>query len=106
MKPDTSSDEEPLLTKKPQTSKESGLTSIDFKNLKWKLKDVYLVMYLSFLNFGDTVELYLPGVITKSVSEELGVSQTQEGILGIILYLSLTLSLLVSTAIKNRYPCQ
>ena len=103
MKPDSSSDEETLLSKKPRASQESGLASIDLKDLKWKRKDVCLVMYLSFLNFGDTVELYLPGVITQSASEELGVSQTQEGMLGIILYLSLTLSLLVSTAIKNRY---
>ena len=93
MNPDSSSDEKTLLNKKPQISKESGLASIDFKNLKWKLKDVYLVMFSSFMNFGDTVELYLPGVITQSASEELGVSQTQEGMLGIILYLSLTLSL-------------
>ena len=48
------------------------------------------------------MEIYLPGVITQAASSELKVSKTQEGLLGIILYLCLALSYFVLPAIKKK----
>ena len=80
----------------------SGLAAVSFRNLQMTRTDIYLTAAATMMNFGDAVEIYLPGVITQSASSELGVSRTQEGILGIILYLSLALSCFILPAIKNK----
>jgi hypothetical protein len=100
---ESETDDKSLLKKQSQSSADSGLASIDFKNLVWVRKDIYFIMLSSMMNFGDAVEIYLPGVITQAASKELKVTQSQEGMLGVILYLSLTVSLLFSTAFKSRY---
>ena len=83
-------------------NKKSGLASVDLKSLKWTWRDIHLTILKTFITFGDAVEIYLPGVITQSASQELGVSQNQEGLLGIILYLFLALSYFVLPVIKNK----
>jgi len=93
------SDEREALLKK---ARKSGLAAVDFKNLKWTRKDVHLGVLLTLITFGDAVEIYLPGVITQSASEELGLTPNQEGLLAIILYLCLALSYFVLPAIKNK----
>ena len=85
-----------------QDAHKSGLAAVDFKNLKWTRKDIHLTVLVTLITFGDAVEIYLPGVITQSASSELGVSQAQEGLLGIILYLCLALSYFVLPAIKSK----
>ena len=84
-----------------ESSCKPGLASVDFKNLKWTRKDIHVTALLTLITVGDAAEIYLPGVITQAASSELGVSQTQEGIIGIILYLCLALSYFVLPAIKN-----
>ena len=80
----------------------SGLATVSFRNLQMTRTDIYLTAAATMMNFGDAVEIYLPGVITQSASSELGVSRTEEGILGIILYLSLALSCFILPALKNK----
>ena len=95
----TESDEtQPLI----KGAKKSGLAAVDFKNLKYNRRDIHLIALLTLITFGDAVEIYLPGVITQAASSELKVSKTQEGLLGIILYLCLALSYFVLPAIKNK----
>ena len=83
-------------------AKKSGLAAVDFKHLKYNRRDVHLIALLTLITFGDAVEIYLPGVITQAASSELKVSKTQEGLLGIILYLCLALSYFVLPAIKKK----
>jgi len=83
-------------------AKKSGLATVDFKNLKGNRRDVHLIALLTLITLGDAVEIYLPGVITQAASTELKVSKTQEGLLGIILYLCLALSYFVLPAIKDK----
>ena len=70
----------------------TGLSGIDFKNLKCTRHDLYLIVCLALINFGDGVELYFPGVFTQTASSELNITATQEDILGIVMYISLTLT--------------
>ena len=86
----------------PGATRKSGLASIDFKNLEWTWKDFHLTLLKTLITFGDAAEIYLPGVITQAASDELKVSQTQEGFLGIILYLFLALSYFILPAIKDK----
>ncbi|KAL5266551.1 hypothetical protein ACHWQZ_G003804 [Mnemiopsis leidyi] len=85
-------------TKKPK----SGLASVDFKNLRCTRKDFHLSLLMTLVTFGDAVEIYLPGVITQYASRELGVSQAEEGMLGIILYLCLGISYFILPVIKDK----
>lgn len=64
-------------------------------------QDCLIILLTSLIQFGDGIEFYLPGVITQKVSCELRVSSTQEGVLGITLYVSLALSSLLSIPIAR-----
>ena len=81
--------------------KKSGLASVDFKNLRCTRRDFHLSLLMTLVTFGDAVEIYLPGVITQYASRELGVSQAEEGMLGIILYLCLGISYFILPVIKD-----
>ena len=59
-------------------------------------KDYILILLAILIKLGDGVEIYLPGVITQTVSCELGVSKVQEGILAVIFSLSYASTLLFS----------
>ena len=50
-------------------------------------KDYLLLLLVTLIKLGDSVEVYLPGVITQQASCELGVSDFQEGLLAVIFYL-------------------
>ena len=80
----------------------SGLAAVNFKNLQWTQKDINLIVLMTMINFGDALEIYLPGVITQSASSDMEISETQEGLLGIILYLCLAFSFFILPAIKNK----
>ena len=94
--------EAPSKTIDKSGTKHSGLASLDFKNLRWTRRDAQLTVLMIMVTFGDAIEIYLPGVITQYASEDLGVSQAEEGILGIILYLCLGLSYFILPVIKGR----
>ena len=68
----------------------------------WSRKDILLIMVVLLMRLGEGVELYLPGVITQQVSCELGVTPFQEGVLGVILYVTLTLSVAVTGSLSDR----
>ena len=73
------------------------------RNNSWTNRDYGLLFCLLLIGAGDGVELYLPGVITQTLSCELGVSRVQEGWLGIIIYTTMAASLFVAGAVSNRY---
>ena len=75
----------------------TGLSGIDFKNLKCTRHDFYLITCLVLINFGDGVELYLPGVFTQTASTELNITKNQEDVMGIVMYISLTLTIVFVT---------
>ena len=79
-----------------------GLAAVNLRELIWTRKDIILTVLNTLVTFGDAVEIYLPGVITQSASSELEVSATQEGLLGIVLYLFLALSYFVLPLIKDK----
>ena len=58
--------------------------------------DYVLILLAILIKLGDGVEIYLPGVITQTVSCELGLSEVQEGILAVIFSLSYASTLLFS----------
>ena len=69
----------------------------------WTKQDYLLCTLAVLIKFGDGVEGFLPGVITQKASCELGVSDFQEGILAMILYLFWTISLGISSLILNKF---
>ena len=69
----------------------------------WTRNDLICVGFVALIFFGDGVEIYLPGVITQAVSCELGVTEVQEGILGVAMYLPLACSCIAGGHLSNRF---
>ena len=65
-------------------------------------KDYFLLILVTLIKLGDSVEVYLPGVITQKASCELEVSDSQEGLLAVIFYLFYAAAILVSCPISSR----
>ena len=66
-------------------------------------KDYQLVLLVILLKVGDTIEIYLPGIITQTVSCELGVTEFQESVLAVIFYIFLSITILISAFISKRF---
>ena len=49
--------------------------------------DYLLLLLVVLIKLGDSIEVYLPGVITQQASCELSVSNFQEGLLAVIFYI-------------------
>ena len=64
--------------------------------------DYLLILLTILLKFGDSIEIYLPGVITQTVSCELSVSDMEEKVLAVIFYLSFSVTTLISAPISSR----
>ena len=69
----------------------------------WTRQDYLLTSIAVMIKLGDGVEIYLPGVITQKVSCELGVSELQENVLAVILFLCYTVAIMTSVPISNRF---
>ena len=69
----------------------------------WTKQDILLLTQAALVEFGDGVEVFLPGTITQLVSCELNVSKVQEGLLGVILITALAFSLIAFSSVANRY---
>ena len=72
------------------------------KQAPWTVKDYQLLAFNLLIKFGDSVEIYLPGVITQKVSYELNLSKTQEGFLGVTLYITMAASILIAAPFSDR----
>ena len=70
---------------------------------KWTTKDYQLLLFNLLVKFGDSVEIYLPGVITQKVASELNLSKIQEGFLGVTMYITMAAAILVVAPISDRY---
>ena len=64
----------------------------------WTKQDYIATAIYLLVQLGESVEVYLPGVINQVVSCELGVSHFQEGVLGVALNTFFALSM-VGTAV-------
>ncbi|XP_063688263.1 uncharacterized protein LOC134821450 [Bolinopsis microptera] len=67
----------------------------------WTKQDYILVSLAILIKIGDGVEAYLPGVITQKVSCELGLSDFQEGLLAVIVYLFWAIAVMMSVFISK-----
>ncbi|KAL5267495.1 hypothetical protein ACHWQZ_G004506 [Mnemiopsis leidyi] len=70
---------------------------------KWTRKDYQLLMFNLLVKFGDSVEIYLPGVITQTVASELNLSKIQEGFLGVTMYITMAAAILIVAPISDRF---
>lgn len=70
---------------------------------KWRKKDYLVLIAIGALNFAESVEMYLPGVITQSVGCKLGLSKIAEGFLGMTIYLFLALFVAVSGTLDKIF---
>ena len=77
-------------------SQQSERTPLDCKSTKWTKRDYIVLIFASLINFGDGIEINLPGVITQRTSCELALNKDQEGILGCVQYLTLFFSILTA----------
>ena len=68
----------------------------------WTKQDVLIVTQSVLVEFGDGIEVFLPGAITQLVSCELNVSKVQEGLLGVILIAALAFALIAFAKVANR----
>ena len=59
------------------------------------------VVVVTIAKLGDSVELFIPSVITQKVTCELDLSEKQEHILALALYLSLSISTILSIFLAN-----
>ena len=59
------------------------------------------VVVITLAKLGDSVELFIPSVITQKVTCELHLSEKQEHILALALYLSLSISIILSIFLAN-----
>ena len=66
-------------------------------------KDYLLLCLVTLIKLGDSIEVYLPGVITQKASCELGVTDFQEGLLAVIFYLCHATATLTSLPISKRF---
>ena len=66
-------------------------------------RDWIAIAFVVFIKLGDAIEIYLPGVISQHVSCDLGISQTQEGILAISMYVFEFLAIVVSYFFAERF---
>ena len=71
--------------------------------LKWTVKDYQLLAFNILIKFGDSVEIYLPGVITQKVAYELNLSKIKEGFLGVTMYITMAIAILIAAPLSDRY---
>ena len=62
------------------------------------------LLSVTMAKLGDSVEFVLPAIITQPVSCELGLSRRQEQILALVLYISVTVSSVVTIPFLRRFP--
>ena len=68
-----------------------------------KRTEIFALIAVCCLYCADAVELYLPSVITHPVSCDLNLSQAQELILALALYVSLAAFILLTIPVSNRF---
>ena len=65
-------------------------------------KDYLLLLLVVLIKLGDSIEVYLPGVITQQASCELCVSDFQEGLLAVIFYIFFAIAILMACPVSTR----
>ena len=70
---------------------------------KWTVRDYQLLAFTVLIKFGDSIEIYLPGVITQKVAYELNLSEIEEGFLGVTMYITMATAILIAAPLSDRY---
>ena len=74
----------------------------EYSTLSRKME--YITIFtMTLIKIGDSVELYLPSIISKVVTCELQLSPLQEHSLALALYVSLSLTTLISSCLTRRF---
>ena len=68
-----------------------------------KTQDYLALAAVTFIKFGDYVEICLPAVISQPIACEMGINKSQEHILAIAFYLSLALMSLIMSRMANMF---
>ena len=97
----TDDDDAIATAQTPNTSSPTDVSQTSNGKVPTK-SDYLLILLMILLKFGDSIEIYLPGVITQTVSCELSVSDIEEKVLAVIFYLSFSVTTLISAPISNR----
>ena len=95
----------PFLAKLDESSESSNDPEVSYSDENSEnptKKDYQLLLLMIFLKLGDGIEIYLPGVITQTVSCVLGISEFQESVLAVIFYIFLSITILMSAFISKR----
>ena len=90
------------MTSEDKEVKLPSLTDPDKPSKNSHRKDYMLLLFIVLLKLGDSVEIYFPGVITQTVSCELGVSGIQEAVLAVIFYLFMSVAIVISPFIPKQ----
>ena len=69
---------------------------------RWTRRDFLLLTLNILVKFGDSVEIYLPGVITQLVSCQMGLTDLQEGFLAITLFVTMGTTIFVTAYLTDR----
>ena len=69
---------------------------------RWTRRDFMLLTLNILVKFGDSVEIYLPGVITQLVSCQMGLTDLQEGFLAITLFVTMGTTIFVTAYLTDR----
>ena len=85
------------------TETENTLLRYNDKRRSWTTRDCLVLTLNILVKLGDSVEIYLPGVITQDVSCQMGLSSLQEGFLAVILYVTMGATILVTAFLTDRY---
>ena len=68
-----------------------------------KKTDYLALIAVTFIKFGDSVETFLPGVISQPISCELNITKSQEDILSLAIYIALTIGNILVTKVTNTF---
>ena len=91
-----------LIQFQQEMSEESSLLTGGVTS-KSRRQFLLTVLSVSMAEFGDSVELMIPAIVTQPVSCEMGLSRHQEQILAVVLYSSIALFSVANIAIMNRF---
>ena len=91
------------MSDEKELTMKSSSTATSPQSNSWTKQDYLMVSLAVMIKIGDGVEAYLPGVITQKVSFELGISDFQEGLLAVILYLFWSIAVLISLWTSERF---
>ena len=69
----------------------------------WQKLDKLLLVFGILINFGDGVEVYLPGVVTQQISCLMNLPSVWESTLECIQYFTMAVAMMISGILADRF---